>query len=364
MSILWGLGARARGLFADNKGPWGPTGGDGDEPPSPEGGGGGGPWGEPPKRGRRSSAPPPGNVASFEDFLRRSKARFGDGGGGGFPGAPKRSMIAWAVLGLAILWLLFTSVHSIAPGQNGVVTRFGRYSSTIGPGVSFTFPSPVDRVTKIDVENIRSVDLGSQSGTDLMLTADQNLLDIDYSVRWNIRTPELYLFQLAEPDSTITEVANSAMRAVVSQVSLNDAMGDRRAEIETQVTQLMQRILDSYRSGIQIQGIAIKQADPPDQVNDAFKQVTAAQQDAQTYINNANAYALQLRQKAQGEATAFDKVYEQYRLAPDVTRRRMYYETMEQVLSRVDKTIVEAPGITPYLPLPQVQKSQPPEAQR
>jgi modulator of FtsH protease HflK len=364
MSILSGLGARARGLFADNKGPWGPTGGDGDEPPSSEGGGGGGPWGEPPKRGRRSSAPPPGNVASFEDFLRRSKARFGDGGGGGFPGAPSRSIVAWAILGFVLLWLLITSLHSIAPGQNGVVTRFGRYSSTIGPGVSFTLPSAIDRVEKIDVENIRSVDLGSQSGTDLMLTADQNLLDIEYSVRWNIRTPELYLFQLAEPDSTITEVANSAMRAVVSQVSLNDAMGDRRAEIETRVTQLLQQILDSYRSGIQIQGIAIKQADPPQQVNDAFKQVTAAQQDAQTYINNANAYALQLRQKAQGEATAFDKVYEQYRLAPDVTRRRMYYETMEQVLSRVDKTIVEAPGITPYLPLPQVQKSQPSEAQR
>ena len=104
-------------------------------------------------------------------------------------------------------------------------------------------------------------------------------------------------------------------------------------------------------------GIAIKEADPPDAVNDAFKQVTAAQQDAQTYINNANAYALQLRQKAQGDATAFDKVYEQYKLAPDVTRRRMYYETMEQVLSKVDKTIIESPGVTPYLPLPQVQKS-------
>jgi membrane protease subunit HflK len=118
----------------------------------------------------------------------------------------------------------------------------------------------------------------------------------------------------------------------------------------------MQRILDAYRSGIQIQGVAIKQADPPDAVNEAFKSVTAAQQDAQTFINNANAYALQLRQKAQGEATAFDKVYEQYRLAPDVTRRRMYYETMEQVLSRVDKTIVEAPGVTPYLALPEVKK--------
>jgi membrane protease subunit HflK len=177
-------------------------------------------------------------------------------------------------------------------------------------------------------------------------------------VRWNIRTPELYLFQLAEPDDTISEVANSAMRAVISQVSLNDAMGDRRADIETQVTENMQRILDGYRSGIQIQGIAIKQADPPAEVNDAFKEVTAAQQDAQTYINNANAYSLQLRQKAQGEATAFDKVYEQYKLAPEVTRRRMYYETMEQVLSKVDKTIVETPGVTPYLALPQIQKQQ------
>jgi membrane protease subunit HflK len=196
-----------------------------------------------------------------------------------------------------------------------------------------------------------------------MLTGDQNLLDIAYTVRWNIRTPELYLFQLAQPEETIHEVAESAMRAVVSRVSLNDAMGDKRADIEAQVAQMMQRILDGYRAGIQVQGIAIKQADPPDAVNDAFKEVTAAQQDAQTYINNANAYSLQLRQKAQGEATAFDKVYEQYKLAPEVTRQRMYYETMEQVLSKVDKTIVEAPGVTPYLPLPQVQKSQPPKAE-
>jgi membrane protease subunit HflK len=236
------------------------------------------------------------------------------------------------------------------------VTRFGRYSSTLGPGVSMTFPSPIDRVTKIDVENIRSDDLGSTGTEDLMLTGDQNLIDIAYSVRWNIHTPELYLFQMAEPDQTIKDVAESAMRSVVSQVTLEDAMGDRRSDIETQVTERMQRILDGYRSGIQVQGIAIREADPPATVNDAFKQVTAAQQDAQTYINNANAYSLQLRQRAQGEATAFDKVYEQYRLAPDVTKRRMYYETMEQVLSKVDKTIIEAPGVTPYLPLTEVQK--------
>jgi membrane protease subunit HflK len=121
----------------------------------------------------------------------------------------------------------------------------------------------------------------------------------------------------------------------------------------------MQKILDGYGAGVTIQGVAIKQADPPAAVNDAFKEVTAAQQEAQSYINNANSYALQRTRQAQGEAAAFDKVYEQYKLAPDVTRRRMYYETMEQVLSKIDKTIVEAPGVTPYLPLPQVQKSLP-----
>jgi membrane protease subunit HflK len=354
MNILTGWGARARGLFADNKGPWGSSGGDGDEPPAPDSNG---PWGDPGRRKRQSTSS--GASPALDEFLRRSRARFGGGGGGGggFPGRPDRSIVIWAILGLVALWLIFTSVHSIAPGQRGVVTQFGRYNSTLGPGVGFTMPSPIDRVKKIDVENIRSVDLGLEGDDDLMLTGDQNLLDIAYSVRWNIRTPELYLFQLAEPETTIKEVAESSMRAVISQVSLNDAMGDKRADIELRVTENMQRVLDSYRSGIQIQGIAIKQADPPDAVNDAFKEVTAAQQDAKSIINQANAYSLQLTARAQGEATAFDKVYEQYKLAPDVTRRRMYYETMEQVLSKVDKTIVEAPGVTPYLPLPQVQQS-------
>jgi membrane protease subunit HflK len=354
MNILLGWGARARGLFADNKGPWGSSGGGDGDPPSPEGGG---PWGEPPRRKRPSGASG-SSSPSLDEFLRRSRERFS---GGGFPGTPNRSIVSWVVLALVLLWLVGTSIHSISPGQRGVVTRFGRYSATLGPGIGWTLPSPIDRVKKLDVENIQVVDLGSATTQDLMLTGDQNLIDIAYSVRWNIRTPELYLFELAQPDDTIREVAESAMRAVISRATLNDAMGDRRADIEAQVAQTMQQILDRYRSGIQIQGIAIKQADPPDEVNDAFKQVTAAQQDAKSYINQANAYALQITAKAQGDAAAFDKVYEQYKLAPDVTRRRMYYETMEQVLSKVDKTIVEAPGVTPYLPLPQVQKSQPRE---
>ena len=355
MNILSGWGARARGLFADNKGPWGSSGGGDDEPPANDGGPGG-PWGDPPKR-KRSSGSSGGSAQSLDDFLRRSRERFGGGGGGGLPGFD-RSIILWAALAILFAWLAFTSVHSIAPGERGVVTQFGRYSFTLGPGVGFTLPSPINRVKKIDVENIQTVDLGSGSNEDLMLTGDQNLIDIAYTVRWNISTPELFLYQVADPEGTIKQVAESSMRAVISQVSLRDAMGDKRAEIETQVADRMQRVLNSYSSGVRVQGVAIKQADPPDAVNDAFKQVTAAQQDAKSYVNQANAYALQITAKAQGEATAFDKVYEQYRLAPEVTRRRMYYETMEQVLGKVDKTIVEAPGVTPYLPLPQIQRTE------
>jgi len=359
MSIFLGWGSRLRGLNADNKGPWGPSGSDsGGDPAS--GDDGNGPWGDPPRRGRRIGGG--AGISALDELVRRSRARFGGGGGGGDGGGlPRRadgSLVFWIIMAVALLWLVFTSTHSIAPGQSGVVTTFGRYSRTLGPGVSFTLPAPIQRVKKVDVQKIQTFDLGSEGSDDLMLTGDQNLIDLAYTVRWNIRSPELYLFQMAQPDETIKEVANSAMRAVISQVSLNDAMGDKRAEIEIKVAENMQRILDSYRSGIQVQGIAIKQADPPDEVNDAFKKVTAAQQQAQQYVNNANSYALQLHQKAQGEATAFDKVYGQYKLAPEVTRRRMYYETMEDVLSKVDKTIVETPGVTPYLPLPQVQKGQ------
>jgi membrane protease subunit HflK len=364
MNTISGWGRRARGLFTDTKGPWGSSGSDGGgDPPGGDGGNqGNGPWGEQPRRGRRPTISGP-NVSALDELLRRSRARFG-GGGGGIQGRPDRSLIVWIAAIIVLLWLVVTSTHSIASSERGVVTQFGRYNRTLGPGVNFTLPSPIERVKKVDVGSIRSIDMGSQSSEDLMLTGDQNLIDIAYTVRWNIRTPELYLFQLSQPDETIRQVAESAMRAVVSQVTLQDAMGDKRSEIEQRVAESMQRVLDGYRSGISIQGVSIQQADPPSEVNEAFKEVTAAQQDAKSYVNQANAYALQLTAKAQGEATAFDKVYEQYKLAPEVTRRRMYYETMEQVLSKVDKTIVEAPGVTPYLPLPEVKKQQQQQQER
>ena len=357
MTIFSGWAARGRALFSDNKGPWGaPPGGGGGEPPS--GSDPSGPWSEPPKR-RGSGGPSP--VTSLDDFLKRSRGRFGgDGGGIGFGGGrPNGSMILWGLLGFAALWLIFTSMHLIAPEEQGVVTRFGRYSHTLSPGISLTLPSPIDRVQKVNVAEIRNEDIGSAAEETLMLTGDQNLIDIAYQVRWNIRSPEQYLFELAAPQETIRQVAESAMRQIVSQVDLQEAMGVARGDIESRVQQEMQQTLDAYRSGVVIQGVAIKQADPPAAVNEAFKEVTSAQQQAKTDVNRATAYALQLSQVAQGEATSFDKVYEQYKLAPEVTRRRMYYETMERILRNVDKTIVETPGVTPYLPLNEVRRNTP-----
>jgi membrane protease subunit HflK len=352
MSKIFGWGARFGAMMNENKGgPWGSGGGGGG---SGGGGGGGGPrnpWGQPPRKPRPTGG---GNVTSLDEFLKKSKARFG----GGFPQQDGRPYWLYG-LGIAVaLWLVFTSMHRIGPQEAGVVTSLGSYTRTLRPGISFTFPSPIDRVQKVDVQEIRTIDIGStdSSSENLILTGDQNIIDLAYSVRWTISDPERYLFQIANPEETIREVAESAMRAVVAGVSLDDAIGAGRSEIEQRVEQVMQQLLNGYGAGVRVQGVAIKQSDPPAAVNDAFKEVSAAQQQAQSYINDARAYALQLTAKAQGEAAAFDKVYGQYKLSPEVTRRRMYYETMEKVLSKVDKTIVEAPGVTPYLALPEIQK--------
>jgi modulator of FtsH protease HflK len=349
MKKIFGWGARSGALMNENRGgPWGTGGGSG-------GSGGGGPrnpWGGPPKRPRPGGGP--GNITSLDEFLKKSRDRFG----GRFPQQEGRPYWLYG-LGIAlVLWLLFTSIHRIGPQERGVLTRFGSYVGTMQPGISFSLPAPIDRVQKIDVEEIRTIDIpsGGTAAENLILTGDQNIIDLAYSVRWNISEPERYLFQINNPEETIREVAESAMRAVVAGVALDEAIGAGRGQIEAQVQTVMQQLLNNYGAGVRVQGVAIKQSDPPAAVTEAFKDVSAAQQEAQSYINQARAYALQITAKAQGEATAFDKVYEEYRLAPEVTRRRMYYETMEKVLSKVDKTIVEAPGVTPYLALPQIQR--------
>ncbi|MEO8722176.1 MAG: FtsH protease activity modulator HflK [Sphingobium sp.] len=362
-------------IHAMAQGPWGggdggkgappssDTGDNGDDKPAQEGPRN--PWTQPgsgPKGTRQGggNAPRPSMV---EDLMRRGRESFdnltgGDGSGGIPRGPDARALWPIALAIVLVLWLALTSFHRIGPQERGVVTMLGKYSRTLTPGISLTLPAPFEAVDVIDVEEIRAIDVGTVDGDDknLMLTKDQNLIDLAYSVRWNIRNPEMYEFQIADPDTTIEEVAKSAMRSVIATVSLNEAIGAGRTMIEQQVQTEMQNILDSYRAGIKVQGIAIKQADPPAPVNDAFKEVSAAQQAAQTFVNEANAYAQQLSARAQGEAAAFEKVYEQYRLAPEVTRRRMYYETMEAVLPGVDKTIVETGNVMPYLPLPEMKK--------
>jgi membrane protease subunit HflK len=347
-----------------NANPWGGDSGSGG------GSGGGGPtpprnpWAVPPG-GRKGPQKP----TALDEFLRKARGQGGGGGGGmpaGFPAPPPRAVWLLGAGALLLLWILFTSIHNIAPQQRAVVTTFGQYAGTLEPGIRFTAPAPFANVEKVDVTAFREENFPEGGGENLVLTGDQNLIDLAYSVRWNIGDPESYIFQLADPTATVRATAESAVREAVANVTLDQAIGPGRTLVEQQVRDRLQRVLDEYKSGIRIQGVAIKQADPPEQVNEAFKDVTAAQQDASTVRNQAEAYAQQKLALAQGEAASFNAYYAQYILAPEVTRRRMYYETMEAVLAKTDKTIVETPGgVTPYLPLDRGRRAaEPPVAAR
>jgi membrane protease subunit HflK len=344
----------------ENKGgPWGPSsnGGEGGGDGGGDSGNGGprSPWGQPPRRRRPTGVTP--NIGSLDDLLKKGRERFG----GRFPYQEGKPYWLYGLGIVLLLWLVFTSFHRVGPQEQGVVTLFGKYSRTVGPGINFTLPAPIESMERVDSQ-IHAIDIGESSGgqENLILTGDENIINLAYTVRWKVRDPQLYLFNVDDPEATIQQVAESAMRATVATVTLDEAIGVGRSDIESRVQVLMQQVLDRYGAGVQIEGVSIRQSDPPDKVNDAFKAVTAAQQDAVSYINQAKGYAQQVTAHAQGEAAAFDKVYAQYKLAPEVTRRRMYYETMERVLSKVDKTIVEAPGVVPYLPLPET-RPKPPE---
>lgn len=385
--------AIARGILAmsgengtGGRSPWGgsgkPVGGDGgDNGGDPPGGDVGRPDGPPASPGPRNPWLPGGGAGGnqgaprgpapegqrgmpgFENLFRNRPGGGGRGGGGNgpFPRMPQRpDGRSWMPLiagGIAVVWLLASTTHMVGPKEQGIVTTLGKYSRTITPGVSLTLPWPLENVRIEDVTSIKRDNIPEGEAEKLMLTSDQNLVDISYLVRWNIKDLKLYSFQLANPENTVKEVAEAAMRASIAEVPLTEAMGGAgRAMIEQNVRARMQAVLDAYRSGVLIQGVEIKKADPPQKVIDAFQKVTAAQQDAQRERSNAQAWAQQVTARAQGDAASFDKVFEQYRLAPEVTRRRMYYETMERVLSNNDKVIVAAPGVTSYLPLPEVKR--------
>lgn len=341
------------------KGPWGGSGEDSEGGPR-------NPWAMPPG-GRKV----PGKPTALDEFIRKARGSGGGGPGdgpggsgggfGGLPGAPGGRTL-WAI-GAAILvgiWVLYTSIHPIGPQQRGVVTYFGRYTGILEPGIQLTAPAPIASVRVLDVQKIRTENFPEGSGENLVLTGDQNIIDLTYSVRWDIANPRDFAFRLAQPQETVRAAAESAMRAVIADTTLDQALGSGRTGIEQRVQELTQSILNEYQSGVRIQGVAVKQAAAPAQIVDDFNKVTAAQQEAVANVNQARSYAQQVIARAQGEAAQFDKVYEQYRLAPEVTRRRMYYETMEAVLAKSDKTIVETPGVVPYLPLAKGGRNAPP----
>jgi len=311
----------------------------------------------------------PRRSASIEDIFKNrgpEGPRRRPGGPGG-PGGPNFRMPqrpggkSWVPVIIAIvlvIWIAVTSTHLIGPQQKAVVKTLGNYTRTLDSGLQFTAPFPIETVDVEDVEGVRSVRIpGNNTQAKLILTNDQNLVDLSYIVRWNIKDLEGFKFRVVDPIETVNEAAEAAMRAAVAETELDETFsGQGRAAIELDVRERMQATLDSYGAGVRVLGVEIEKADPPAQVVDAFRDVQVAEQNADAARNQARGYAQQILAQAEGEAQAFDKVYEEYRLAPEVTRRRIYYETMERVLSRTDKTIVETDNVTPYLPLPEINR--------
>ncbi len=348
--------------MAGKKNPWGSGGGSGDDDT---------PTGDKPGRGPdegpRNPWLPGGGTgggkrpSNIEDIFRnRGPEGPRRGGGPGGPGfrLPERpggkSWVPVIAIVAILAWALFTSVHFVQAREQAVVTWFGgKFSKTLNPGTNWTLPWPIQQVTATDVSEIRSIEVPKK----LILTGDQNLVDLSYLIRWNIKDLPRFQFQLNDPIDTVQEAAETAMRSSVAEKTLDSVIGgEGRADIEQNVLTRMQRILDAYGSGINVQGIEIDKSDPPEQVIEAFNDVLASQQDAERELNQSRRFAQQLLAKAEGEAAEFNEIYEQYRLAPEVTRRRLYYETMEAVLSKTDKTVIGADGVTPYLPLPEVKR--------
>jgi membrane protease subunit HflK len=344
-------------------------------------GGKGRPGGKPPEGDPDPEVPPPDDEppgepagddggdkrrsASIEDIFKNRgpegpRRRIGGPGGPSFRLPERAGGMSWfplAIAAIVLVWLGFSMVHQVGPKEEGIVTTFGKYSRTLTPGLNVTLPWPIQQVDIEEVSEFRIDRIPDGSAQKLMLTGDQNLVDLSYIVRWNIKDLKQFRFQLLDPEQTVKEVAEAAMRASVAEHELDAVFsGAGRADIEFKVKERMQAILDAYHAGVAVQGVEIRKTDPPEQVEEAFKNVSAAQQEAESYINQAEATAQQVLARAQGDAAAFDKVYAEYRLAPEVTRQRMYYETMERVLRDTDKTVVETPGVTAYLPLPEIRK--------
>jgi len=313
----------------------------------------------------------------------------GQGGrGGGGPGL-SRGTFGLAALAAAALWA-YASFYTVKPEERSVELMFGSFAGIGQPGLNFA-PWPVMTAEIVQVTGERTTDIGfSRSGageSGLMLTRDQNIVDIEFQVVWNISDPDDFLFNLADPADTIRAVSESAMRDIIARSELAPVLNRDRGVIAADVLALVQQTLDSYESGIRVIRVNFDRADPPREVIDSFREVQAAQQErdrlekeADAYANRvvaeargqaaqlleeAEAYRAEVVNNAQGEASRFEAVYEEYVKAPEVTRRRMYLETMEKVLGDMDKVILDGvggeaaagTGVVPYLPLNELRRT-------
>jgi membrane protease subunit HflK len=376
-------------------GPWGGGGGG-----SSGGGGPRGPWGQGPQGGG-SGGGGGGQPPDLEELIRKSQERLKSvlPGGGGNIGAKGIALIA--VLGLIIYGL--TGFYTVSQNEVGVNTVFGRHVGNAEPGLRWNPPSPFGTVYKVQVTDVRRSEVGYRSGggprggnrevleESLMLTGDNNIVDIDLEVQWDVN-PALvanFVFQLQNPEGTVKAVAESALREAIGRRDIQNILTTEQAAIAGEVRQIMQRMLDDYRSGINIRVVQLLSALPPAQVRGSFLDVNAAQQDQNRVQNEARAYAnqvvpesrgraAQILQEAEayrdrvvaeanGQASRFSQVYEEYRRAPDVTRERMFLETMERIFGATDKIIIDqqpgAPGVQPFLPLDQLMRRGPTQQQ-
>lgn len=354
------------------------------------GGGGPGPWGS--GGGGRGFQPPNFEDAlrRFQNFLRRILP------GGSSPGGPG----IWALgLGLIVILWLASGIYRVDPDQEGIVLRFGAYVGKTAPGLNYHWPWPIEEALTPTVTRINRIEIGYRAAgaagrgaqiTDvpeesLMLTSDENIVDVNFTVFWLVKNAPDFLFNIRDPQMTVKAAAESAMREIIGHTEIASALAEGRAKIENDTEKLLQQILDSYGAGVQITQVQLQKVDPPGPVIDAFRDVQSAKIDQQTLINQAQAYAnsvvpqargdaariLQEAQaykakvvlQAQGDAARFNSVYTSYKAAQDVTARRLYIETMEDVLKNTNKILIDKnasnSGVLPYLPLPAIKASHP-----
>jgi membrane protease subunit HflK len=350
-----------------------------------------GPWGSPPPEGDkdkpepqrdeprknpppRRPQPPPGEGVDLNEVLERWNARlrgmFGGGnGGGGSPESGEEMVRRYAPIVGGLLVAVYLAAGFIVVGakEKAVVTTFGAHTRNVGPGIGYHLPI-IEGYTKVGVTTIRETKIGGEKAntkTDesLMLTGDENIVDIAFAVNWRVSDPAKFLFNVANGEDTVKAVAESAMREVVGRTALDPIISTGRGKLQADAAALMQRILNSYDAGVVIDSVQVRDAQPPASVVAAFQDVAAARQNYQARVNEANGRAAQIRQaalgyKAQavneavGEAQRFNQIYEQYRLAPGVTRQRLYIETMGKVLARSNKVIVDSKGASAPIILP------------